>query len=62
MSSEEFRGNRIRVLEGALEEIIRKTASREDPVVRDLYHIAREARHGRNNGSEILESRERRAG
>lgn len=46
-NSESWRGHRIRVLEGALEEIIRKTRRHKDPVIKDLYFVAVMARHGK---------------
>jgi hypothetical protein len=54
-------GCRIRQLEGALEEIIRKTQMLKDPMMAELYFIARDARHGRINGEEVRQNGERRA-
>jgi len=57
------RAARIRVLEGALEEVIRKTRTAKDPITRHVYSIAVTARHGKGvlGGEEVQPIRERRA-
>ena len=53
------RASRIRVLEGALEEVIRKTRTAKDPTIKRLYAMAVVARHGKevDVGEEIRDDR-----
>lgn len=61
--TETWRGSRIRVLEGALEEIIRRTRCYKDPNIKDLYFVAVMARHGKgvDLGEEIRDDGRRLA-